>query len=90
MDVIKKIQNDCRRATYLIEKRQLTTLSFKERMALTIHLAGCSICRTFQQQSRVINRIMHSFHHSTTEPPHHLDEEYKRQMQERINKKMKK
>jgi hypothetical protein len=89
MGVIKKIQNDCRRATSLVEKRQLTRLNLKERIVLAIHLAGCSFCRIFQQQSRMINKLMRSFHQSETDPLHHLDEESKRQMQEQINDRMK-
>jgi hypothetical protein len=90
MGVIKKIQNDCRRATSLIEKRQLTMLTFKERIVLAIHLAGCSFCRLFQRQSRLINRLMRSLYRPTTDQLHHLDEKSKREMQERINAGMKK
>lgn len=90
MGVIKRIQNNCRRATYLIEKRQLTMLTFGERIVLAIHLSGCSFCRLFQRQSRMINRMMRSIYRKTVDPLHHLDEESKRQMQDRINDRMKK
>ena len=88
MGVIKKIQNDCRRATYLIEKRQLTKLTFKERIVLAIHLAGCGICRLFQRQSKMINKLMQSLHRPSNDQLHHLDENTKRDMQEKINDSM--
>ena len=89
MGVIKKIQYDCRRATYLIEKRQLTTLTLKERIVLAIHLAGCSVCRLFQRQSRIIYRMMRNLYRPTSDPLHHLDENTKRDMQGKINDRMK-
>jgi hypothetical protein len=90
MGAIKKIQYDCRRATYLIEKRQLTRLTFKEKIVLAIHLAGCGICRRFQRQSRMINQLMRSLYRPANDQLHHLDEKTKRDMQEKINDSLRK
>ena len=89
MGVIKKIQYDCRHATYLIEKRQETSLTLKERMQLFIHLLGCSVCRLFQQQSRAINRSLKAMFQRSATQPHTLDENFKREMQEKINERLK-
>jgi hypothetical protein len=88
MGVIKKIQYDCRHATYLIEKRQHTSLSIRERVELTIHLSGCSVCRLFQRQSRWINSMIRGLFHSAEGRENKLDEEYKRQLQDKINERL--
>jgi len=88
MGIIRKIQFDCRQATFLIEKRQHTHLSLKEHLHLVIHLAGCSVCRLFRRQSRQINRVMHSIFHHSAAASHSLDEKFKQEMQEKIDKKL--
>ncbi|KQR71166.1 hypothetical protein [Pedobacter sp. Leaf176] len=54
---LKKIDYNCRKATFLIEKQQIANITQTEKMELKIHLAGCSICVTFMQQSAVINQM---------------------------------
>ena len=90
MGVIKKIQYDCRHATYLIEKRQHTVLTLKERLHLVIHLSGCSVCRLFQRQSRLINRLVRGLFHASSVEDRKLDDEFKRELQERINERLNK
>ena len=89
MGPIKKIQYNCRHATYLIEKRQHTSLTIRERIELSIHLSGCSVCRLFQQQSRWINRMIKGLFHSAADQENKLDDEYKRQLQDKINDRLK-
>jgi len=88
MNGLRKIQYDCKKATFLIEKKQLTALSFREKWELKIHLTGCSICRIFEQQSMMINKMVHELFHSSTLHQSKLDEDYKKQLQRRIDKKM--
>jgi hypothetical protein len=90
MGVIKKIQYNCRHATYLIEKRQHTALTLKERLHLVIHLSGCSVCRLFQRQSRMISRLMRGLFHTASMQDKKLDDDFKREMQERINDRLNK
>ena len=89
MGPIKKIQYDCRHATYLIEKRQHTSLTIRERIELYIHLSGCSVCRLFQQQSRWINSMIRGLFHSAEGQENKLDDEYKRRLQDKINERLK-
>jgi len=89
MGSIKKIQYDCRHATYLIEKRQHTSLTIRERIGLYIHLSGCSVCRLYQQQSRWINHIVQGLFRSAEGKENKLDDEYKRQLQDKINELLK-
>jgi len=88
MGIIKKIQYNCREATYLIEKRQHVRLTIKERVHLLIHLSGCSVCRLFQRQSRMINRIVKTLFRDAAGEQRRLDENVKREMQEKINERL--
>jgi hypothetical protein len=89
MGVISKIQNDCRKATTLIEKRSVGRLGFREWCELCIHLAGCSFCRLFQRQSRMINVVIRDLFNRPEGEGRRLDEEDKRRMQEEIQERLK-
>ncbi len=58
MNALKRITYNCRKATFLIEKRNSSRISITEELALKYHLMGCSVCRVFQQQSMLINRMV--------------------------------
>jgi hypothetical protein len=88
MGIIKKIQYNCREATYLIEKRQHVRLTIKERVHLIIHLSGCSVCRLFQRQSRMINRMVKGIFGDTAAEERKLDDDVKREMQDKINERL--
>ncbi|MFA6245367.1 MAG: hypothetical protein WC615_00410 [Mucilaginibacter sp.] len=86
---LKKIAYNCKKATFLIEKKQIGTISMREKLELKIHLAGCSVCRIFEQQSLVINKMVHDLFHEP-EPNEHikLDDKFKKELQQRIEKKL--
>ena len=88
MSTIKRIIYDCRQATYLIEKRQDTTLTFKEWLRLFIHLLGCSVCRLFQRQSRVISESLKILFRRSEEQTHTLNQNIKQDMQNKINERL--
>jgi hypothetical protein len=83
MGKLKKIAYNCRRATLLIEKRQLERLSLQERAELAIHLAGCSVCRLYQQQSAAINALIKQLFEPDAQGG--LDADFKRSLQRRID-----
>jgi len=83
---LKKIIYNCKQATFLIEKKTLGKISAAEALQLKIHLAGCSVCRTFQQQSILINHLFTSF--EPEEPT--LDNDFKINLQQRIEKELNK
>lgn len=89
-DEIKKIAYNCKQATFLIEKKQLATLTFREKLELKIHLATCSVCRMFQQQSIVINQMVKGLFHSSQPKEIKLDETFKIELQERIEEQLNK
>jgi len=89
MNKFKQIQYNCCKATFLIEKRTIKPLTFVERIELRIHLAGCSVCRTYQQQSKLIGEMVQQILHGHA-VNHKLGEQDKKVMEERIEEELKK
>jgi len=85
---LKKIAYNCKKATFLIEKKQIGSISMREKMELKIHLAGCSVCRIFEQQSIVINKLVHDLFHEPKLSEFKLDDKYKNELQDRILEKL--
>lgn len=90
MGEIKKIAYNCRKATLLIEKKQIVSLNFREQLELKIHLAGCSVCRIFEKQSILINQMVKNLLKETTQRDIRLADEYKKEMQQKIEEKLNK
>ncbi|MGF6848913.1 hypothetical protein QFZ51_004148 [Chitinophaga sp. W3I9] len=88
MNELKKIAYNCRKATFLIEKQQIGRITLREKLELRIHLAGCSICKTFQQQSIIINQMVHNFFHSAGQAERKLDDKFKQELQKSIDDKL--
>lgn len=84
---LRKIAYNCRKATFLIEKQQIGKITLREKMELKMHLAGCSICVTFMQQSAVINQMARKLFNSDYRELK-LDEGFKEQLQKRINNQL--
>jgi len=88
---LKKIAYNCMKATFLIEKKQIGHITVREKLELKIHLAGCSVCRIFEQQSIVINKLVHDlFHEPKLNEFAKLDDNFKRELQGRIEEKLNK
>ncbi|MFC3561118.1 hypothetical protein [Pedobacter jamesrossensis] len=88
MNKLKKIQYNCKKATFLIEKKQIGKITLREKIELSIHLAGCSICKTFEKQSLVINQMVKSLFNSSINHNLKLDEDFKRDLQKRLDEKL--
>jgi len=84
---LKKIAYNCKKATYLIEKQQFARITLREQMELKIHLAGCSICVTFMQQSAVINQMARKMFHPG-KADLKLEEDFKTKLQKRIDDRL--
>lgn len=89
MGPLKKIIYNCKRATFLIEKKLVDRITFREEIELRIHLMGCSVCRIFGKQSRMINKMVHQLFHSSMENAK-LDEGFKKDLQEKIEEELNK
>ena len=46
----------CKKATYLISKKEQGAIGLFERITLMIHLGICSLCKRFEQQTGFIIR----------------------------------
>ena len=90
MGPLKKIQYNCEKATFLIEKKLISRITFREQIELRIHLLGCSVCRIYQNQSGKINEMVHQLFHSAINTDTHLDEDFKKGLQERIEEELNK
>ncbi|GGH01589.1 zf-HC2 domain-containing protein [Pedobacter zeae] len=83
---LKNIIYNCKQATFLIEKRIAGKITAAETLRLHIHLAGCSVCKVYQQQSILINRIFVGFENTDFK----LDEAFKKTLTEKIEKEINK
>lgn len=88
MNQLRRIQYNCNKATYLIEKQQIGQITTKEKLELKFHLAGCSICKTFMRQSIVINHLVRNLFQSSSQVDRKLDDEFKKNLQKSIDQKL--
>ena len=71
----------CKKATYLISKKEQHQIGFYENIVLQLHLGICSVCKRFKEQTTFI--IKHSHHHSAD---HTLSKETKERIINEIEK----
>jgi len=90
MEALKKITNNCRHATFLIEKKLIGRLTMREKLFLRIHLFGCGICRLYQSQTQKINTMIRQLLRSSASQDTKLDEKFKKELQELIEDELKK
>ena len=84
----RKIETNCEKATYIIEKKKLTDTSSEEDVELKIHLLGCEACRIFQKQSKLIDEVALTIFKRPISDDLILDEHYKNELQAQIDKKL--
>ena len=70
----------CKKATYLISKKEEDKLSWWEKMQLRGHLTICSLCKKFEIQTGWIGKHAHHAHIDAT-----LSTESKEKMQSVLN-----
>jgi hypothetical protein len=90
MNELTKIAYNCKKATYLIEKKQLGEITLKEKIELKIHLAGCTVCRTFEKQSVIISKMVKNIFQPPPGEEKNLSEEFKTELKKRIDLELKK
>jgi hypothetical protein len=90
MGPLKKIINNCKQATFLIEKKLIGRLTLREKIELGIHLIGCSWCRLYDIQSRKIGEMVRQLFQSSGNADIMLDENFKKELQERIEEELNK
>lgn len=90
MSYLKRIIYNCKKATLLIEKRDMDRLTFKEAFELRVHLIGCSFCRIYKKQSVVINQMVQQLFHDSSHGGAKLDDAFKKELQGRIEDELNK
>ncbi len=88
MNKLKAIAYNCKKATFLIEKKQLVPLSLKENLELKIHLTGCTVCVLYEQQSVFITRLTRHIFNNSSNTSYTLSDDFKEKMQETIEKEL--
>lgn len=86
MSALRNMINNCKQATFLTEKKIAGKIAAAETLQLQVHLAGCSVCRIYQQQSILINKVFVSFKNNDFK----LDEAFKKTLNEQIEKEINK
>ncbi|MCC5928715.1 MAG: hypothetical protein JJU28_05665 [Cyclobacteriaceae bacterium] len=76
----------CVKATELIEKRQIQSLTLGERFKLRLHNSMCVACRAYQRQSKTIEKAISRWMHITNNTTHHLSQEKKDKIIEELKK----
>jgi len=84
MSYLKRIIYNCKKATLLIEKKEMGQLTLREFIELRIHLVGCSFCRLYKRQSLMINEMVKELFKRSAPPGNRLDDAFKKELQERI------
>lgn len=56
---------NCKKATEMVEKQAVVRLSFWGNLKLKLHLAICSACKTYQQQSLAIDQFFKEYSESS-------------------------
>ena len=90
MNDLKKVIYNCRKATYLIDKKLVDGITFRESVELRIHLFGCNVCRIYMAQSKKINHMIGQMVKGGNKPEIKLDNDFKEalqvQIQDHLNK----
>lgn len=58
MKLMSKIMLPCKKASELIDKKQIGQLTFKEKIQLKMHVSMCSICAMYEKQSSIIHHLI--------------------------------
>ncbi|MCA6450461.1 MAG: hypothetical protein IM584_06185 [Chitinophagaceae bacterium] len=59
---MKFLMISCKKATWLVSKKEEKRLSWHEKWQLRAHMALCSMCRRFEEQSGFIARMARQIH----------------------------
>lgn len=78
---MKSLMISCKKATLLVSKKEEKRLSWLEKWQLRAHMALCSVCRRFEEQSSFIGRMARQIHVHET-----LPDASKEKMQQVLNR----
>ncbi len=90
MSILRNIRYNCKEATFLIEKKLIDKLTLREKVQLHIHLYGCSVCKVFDKQSKLINEMVKQLLANNNSETKTLDDTFKNDLQNRIDERVNK
>jgi len=90
MGYLKKVQYNCKKATFLLDKKMTDRISIRDHVELYIHLLGCSVCKLYGKQTRIISEMVRQLLHITEPVKTELDDNFKKELQERIESELNK
>ena len=90
MNKLTKILYNCRKATFMIEKRMVKPLSFQENIELRLHLVTCGVCRLYIKQSRKIDLMVEQILKGAPPVNIRLDDDFKEELKVRIDNELNK
>ena len=76
--------DNCRKATFLIERQLTDGITPKEESELEYHLNICEMCRVFKKQSSIINQFVKKLT-GVDKSELRLDDAFKEQLQKQID-----
>lgn len=87
--MLNKIRNNCKKATFLIDQKNEEGINVLQQVELYIHLAGCSLCRLYDNHSRIINNLIRQFKQTDLDGDRSLNEDFKKALSESIRSGLK-
>lgn len=85
MSTMNYIALSCKKATELVEKKQVSKLSFLENIQLKLHLNMCKTCKEYEEKSVFIESILEKMQQN--KPNLELDNNIKTQILNKLEKK---
>lgn len=81
--MLNRIRNNCKKATFLIDEKNLEGINVIQQIKLNIHITGCSLCRLYDKQSRMMNDLIRQLNQSDLKEIG-LNEAFKKSLEENI------
>ena len=81
-------QSTCKRATFLIEKRQNTRLSVREWLTMQAHLAICPLCPLYKKLSELLQRMIKKLYQQRRQTGISMDEQKKAALEKLLKEKI--
>ncbi len=84
--IMDTMVNSCKKTTELIDKKSITSLSIKEKMQLSFHTSMCKTRKSYEHQSKFLDKAVSKLFRGTSKITTDSSEERKRKIIEKINK----
>lgn len=81
-------QSNCKRATYLIEKKVNVRLPVREWLEMQAHLAICPLCTLYKEQSKILQRAIASIFQRRSQTTIAMDRHVKEALEKLVNDKL--